>query len=68
VIDPTRDQQDLALDPGRPGGLVQAREDDHFHRALEILDRGDRHRGLGLGDHRPDTGHDPAHHHPLLVE
>ena len=48
--------------------LVEPREDDDLDRALEVLERRDRHRRLGLGDDRPHAGHDPAHHDALLVE
>ena len=48
--------------------LVEAREDDDLDRALEVLEGHDRHRRLGLGDDRPDAGHDPADDDPLAVE
>ena len=44
------------------------REDDDLDRALEVLERDDGHRRAGLGDDRPDAGHDPADDDPLSVE
>ena len=54
--------------PDRPGLLVEAREDDDLDRALEVLERGDGHRRLGLGDDRAQAGDDPADDQPLPVE
>ena len=68
MVDPPGHEQDLAFPPDRASLLVQAREDDHLGRALEVLHGHDRHRCLGLGDHGPDAGHDSADDHPLPVE
>ena len=68
VVDPAGDQQDLAVAPGAQRLLVQPREDDDLDRALQVLERHDRHRRLGLGDDGPDAGHDPADDDPLAVE
>ena len=68
MIDPAGHEQDLAIDPGRARGFVQARKHHHLDRALEVLEGGDRHGCLGLGDDGPHPGHDSTHDDPLLVK
>ena len=68
MVDAAGDEQDRAVAPGRPAGLVEAREDHDLDRALEVLDGHDRHRVVALGHDRPDAGHDPADDDPLAVE
>ena len=68
VVDAAGDEEDLAVPPGRGGLLVESREDDDLDRALEVLQRDDRHRRLGLGDDGPDAGHDAADDDALAVE
>jgi hypothetical protein len=68
VIDPPGDEQDAPVDPHRPGLFVQPREDDDLDAALQVLDRGDRHLGAGLGHDRAQPGDDPADHDALAVE
>ena len=68
MVDPARDQEDHAVAP-RPGGLlVQAREDDHLDRTLEVLEGDHRHRGLRLRHHGPAAGDDSADNDALAIE
>jgi hypothetical protein len=68
VIDPAGHEQDRAVLPDRAGLLVQAREDDDLHGALEVLERHHGHHGPRPRHHRPGSHHDPAHDEPLPVE
>ena len=68
MVDATGDQQDRAVGPRRRRLLEEPGEHHDLDRALEVLERRDPHRGVGLGDHPPEPRDDPCDDEPLAIE